>query len=347
MKVVVVVTPGKIEIRDVPQPVPGPYEALVRIEACGLCGSTDRHIVEGRQCHHPPDRYPAILGHEGVGTVVRVGERVKKFRVGDRVTRPVAIWPGTRRDGLYSAWGGFAEYGIVRDATGDRDSPSADYNTARQHVIPPTLSLEDAVMAVSIAEVASWMEKLGDLRGKSIAIGGTGFVACVMCQCARSAGAKHIVVAGRNARKFEWATRSGATDTVPLDGNTAGAVRRITGGGADWFLDAAGHQSVFEAGLRWLRPGGSAAIYGAPEGFAYRLPLSAVGGDFSVHYLSPQDDVFFPEACRRISMGEINTSLLRTHTWRGLESLPEALAQQIAGEVLKGTVLIASPRLET
>jgi threonine dehydrogenase-like Zn-dependent dehydrogenase len=335
MKAVAVVAPGKIEVREIAPPEPRPDEALVRIEACGLCGTTDRHIVEGRQAHHPADWYPAILGHEAVGTVVEVGREVKKFLVGDRVTRPVAIWPGTTREGYYSAWGGFAEYGVVRDFHG-----AADYTGDRQHVVPAGLPLEDAVLAVSISEVASWMEKLGDLNGRNIVVGGTGFAAAVMCQCARAQGARAIVAVGRSPQKFALAIANGATHALMLEPETGTRIREICGqAGADWFLDAAGHQSVFEAGLRYLRPGGQAAIYGAPEGFSYLLPLGAVGGDFSVHYLSPTDDTFFQETCRRIASAQIDSKTILTHTWGGLDSLGQALADQQAGEVLKGLVL--------
>jgi len=340
VKAAVVVSPGKVEVRDVPTPEPGPYEALVKIEACGLCGTTDRHIVEGRQAHHPASWYPAVLGHEAAGTVTRVGEKVAKFRVGDRVTRPVAVWPGTSRNGLYSAWGGFAEWGIVRDPS----APGAanDYTAMRQHVVPPELSVEEAVTAISFSEVASWMAKLGALQGKSIVIGGSGFAACVMSQVARASGAGRIVVLGRNAKKLEGLKRNGATNTVVMSDarETAEAAKRIIGNGADWFLDAAGHQSVFEIGLACLRPGGEAAIYGAPEGNAYRLPLGAVGGDFAVRYLSTADDVFFPEACRQLRDGTLKSSLVLSHMWKGLDALPQALAEQAAGEVLKGMVRI-------
>ena len=340
MKAAIVAAPGKLEIRDIPTPEPGPCEALVQIEACGLCGTTDRHIVEGHQAHHPAAWYPAILGHEAVGKVIRVGERVAKFKVGDRVTRPVALWPGTEKHGLYSAWGGVAEWGLVRDASAP-GAPPTDYTAARRHVVSPALSVEDAVAAISISEVASWMGKLGELKGRTIVIGGTGFAACVMSQCAKAAGARAIIALGRSEKKFEWVRRNGATHTVLLSGSaeSASAVKAILKSGADWFLDAAGHQVVFEIGLACLRSGGHAAIYGAPDGFSYRLPLGAVGGDFTVHYLSPEDDLFFPEACW-METGMIDSSLIRTHAWPGLEALPEALRQQAAGEVLKGIVKI-------
>lgn len=336
MKAVCVTTPGTLEVLELPIPKPASNEALVRIEACGLCGTTDSHIVEGKQAHHPAEWYPAILGHEAVGVVLEVGEDVRKFRVGDRVTRPVAIWPGTCENGLFSAWGGFAEYGIVRDGNG-----VPDYTMDRQHVVAKEMSVEHTVLAVSISEVASWMEKVGDLEGKDIVIGGTGFAASVMCQCARAKGARSIIVVGRNPRKFEWALRNGATHAIKFGKEARDEVREITrAGGADWFFDAAGHQSVFEAGLGWLRPGGHAAIYGAPEGFSYRLPLGVVGGDFSVHYLSPEDGLFFDKTCQRILAGQIDPDLIHTNTWTGLYSLPHALEQQAAGDVLKGIVLI-------
>ena len=338
MKAVVVVSHGKVEVREVPMPKPSHVEALVKIEACGLCGTTDRHIVEGHQPHHPATSYPAILGHESVGTVIEVGSRVAKFKVGDRVTRPVAIWPGIRVGDLFSAWGGFAEYGIVRD--GPAAGTPHDYTAAREHVVSPELSVEDAVLATSISEVASWMEKLGDISGQTIVIGGSGFAAGVMSQCARDKGAKHVIVVGRSPRKFEWALRNGATDAVLLDEKTAEIVKKIAGEKADWFLDAAGHQEVFEAGLGLLKPGGAVAIYGAPDNFAYRLPLGRVGGDFSVKYLNPADDTFFPEACRRMMAGKLKAKDLLTHVWHGLESIHAALEEQAAGKVLKGLVRI-------
>ena len=341
MKAAVIPTLGKLEIWDVPAPQPGPFEALVKIEACGLCGTTDRHIVEGHQCHHKSEWYPAILGHEAVGTVVEIGQNVRKFHVGDRVTQPNAIWPGTVRDGLYSAWGGFAEWGIVREANGEPGAPQSDFHTTRQHVVPPELSVEDAVLTISVAEVASWMEKLGDLREKTLTIGGTGFAACVMSQCAQAKGAKRIIALGRSPQKLEWTKRNGATHALMLDDNTRAAVKDINGGvGVDWFLDAAGHQAVFEVGLGTLRPGGSAAIYGAPDGNAYRVPLGATGSDFSVHYLTTNDDTFYAEACRRMVAGTLKADLLRTHVWQGLEALPLALKEQAGGQVLKGITKI-------
>lgn len=334
MKALVVTEPGCVEVREVSRPEVQPDEALVQIEACGLCGTTDRHIVEGRQAHHPADWYPAILGHESVGVVCEVGAEVRKFRIGDRVTRPVAIWPGTQRDGLHSAWGGLAEYGVVRELPAP-----GDYTADRQQVVPPGLSLDQAVLALSISEVASWMEKVGDLRGCAVVIGGTGFAAAVMAQVAQAREARAVIAVGRSERKLAWARRNGATHALRLDEKARGAIREICGGaGADWFLDAAGHQAVFEQGLTYLRGGGRAAIYGAPEGFAYRLPLGAVGGDFTVHYYAPNDDVFLARTCAMIQSGAIRTEWIQTHRWQGLEQLPQALREQAAGEVLKGVL---------
>jgi 2-desacetyl-2-hydroxyethyl bacteriochlorophyllide A dehydrogenase len=336
MKAVIVEKPGEVVVRDISPPKPGPFEALVKIEACGLCGTTDWHIVEGKQAHHPREKYPAVLGHEAVGTVVEIGSGVKKYQVGDRVTRPVAIWPGTQCEGLYSGWGGFAEFGFVRD-TAAAGLPW-DYTAARQHVVPPALTLEDAVLAISLSEVASWMRKVTPLKGKTVVIGGTGFAAAVMAQCARAAGAAHIIAAGRNAKKFARMRENGATDAIELNESSAEAVRKIAGAKADWLLDAAGHQDVFEAGLGLLKPGGQVAIYGAPEDFTYRLPLGRVGGDFSVHFFNPTDDLYFDETCQMISNGQLNAETIRSHVWAGLDSIHRALQEQREGLVLKGLI---------
>ena len=73
---------GRLEVAEVPEPSPGPDEVLVRVEACGICGS-DVHGYAGRTGRRVP---PLVMGHEAAGTVAEVGARVRRFRRGDRVT---------------------------------------------------------------------------------------------------------------------------------------------------------------------------------------------------------------------------------------------------------------------
>ncbi|MGB5846594.1 MAG: alcohol dehydrogenase catalytic domain-containing protein, partial [Anaerolineales bacterium] len=74
---VAVVKPDQVELVDIPIPTPGPYEARIRSEAACLCNATDRKLIEG---HFPGvEDYPLILGHETVGIVEQVGEKVRNF----------------------------------------------------------------------------------------------------------------------------------------------------------------------------------------------------------------------------------------------------------------------------
>ena len=88
MFAVAVIKPGKLQIVDVPEPTPGPYEARIRTEVACLCNATDRKLIEG---HFPGvENYPLLLGHETVGIVDAVGEKVRGFKVGGRVVGRVS-----------------------------------------------------------------------------------------------------------------------------------------------------------------------------------------------------------------------------------------------------------------
>ncbi len=100
MKALVVPQAGKLQLANIPPPEISPYDALVRIEACGICNSTDQKLIEGTMYWAPP--FPITLGHEAVGTVIEVGAKVRKFKVGDRVTRPIYVPPLAGQDG--SMW---------------------------------------------------------------------------------------------------------------------------------------------------------------------------------------------------------------------------------------------------
>ncbi len=108
---VAVMSPNEIKLVDVPDPVPGPYQAKVRLEAACLCNATDRKLVEG---HFPGvEDYPLLLGHENAGIVAAVGEKVRSFKVGDRVIGGLLL--DTTDPAYASGWGGFSEHVLAGD----------------------------------------------------------------------------------------------------------------------------------------------------------------------------------------------------------------------------------------
>jgi threonine dehydrogenase-like Zn-dependent dehydrogenase len=278
---------------------------------------------------------------------VAVGERVKKFKVGDRVTRPAAIWPGTRSaDGLFSAWGGFAEYGIVRDgpamaAAGDL-AAGDDYTCLRQNVVPAGISPVDAALAISVSEIASWMWKLGPVGGRSLAVMGTGFAALAMVILAKLAGAGPIVALGRRDERLSHAARCGADVTINIkrESDIRGAVHRATRGGADYAAEATGVDAMLGHVLESLRPGGTAAIYGAPENYRYTLPLRSAGGEFSLRLINAEEHLAYAHVCDLLARKAIDPTLLRSHVWHGLQSVSGAVDAVARGEVTKGIVAL-------
>lgn len=100
---VAVVKPDQVELVDIPIPTPGPYEARIRSEAACLCNATDRKLIEG---HFPGvEDYPLILGHETVGIVEQVGEKVRNFKVGDRLVGGLLL--NSTDPDFASGWGEF------------------------------------------------------------------------------------------------------------------------------------------------------------------------------------------------------------------------------------------------
>ena len=344
MRAAVVVKPGTVEVKSIPKPEPGPFEALVKIEACGLCGTTDRHLVAGTQCYHQSDHYPAVLGHEAVGAVVELGEKVSQFKIGDRVARATSIWPGERQGELFSAWGGFAEYGIVRDrlalVEAGCEEYRDDYLALRQVLAPPDIDAVDASLAICVSELTSWVWQLGNLGGRSIAIGGTGLAAYAICAVASLAGAEPIIMIGRRDERLDHARKLGAHVTInSRKQDVAGEVRKATGGkGVQFFAEATGVDDVFGQGLNSLADGGTAAIYGAPDDQRYTLAMAGAPANFIARRICPQEHLAYPWACGAVQSGMIDSALFRTHVFDGLEHINELLQLQEKGKVIKGFI---------
>ncbi|MFM8356282.1 MAG: zinc-binding dehydrogenase [Gammaproteobacteria bacterium] len=277
VKAVVVAEPGRIEIRELPMPRPGPHQVLCEQLYGSVCAATDRHLVRG-DLPLPNIAYPLILGHESIGRVVELGPGVSSFRVGDLVTR--TGYP--ELPGIRAFWGGFAEYGLATDARAMRDAgrPESEW---RPHlvnqVLPGDVDPAAAPMMITWRETYSYLTRLGVAAGASLLIlgsGGNGFSFAVL---ARLLGAGTIVMLG-NTRWRDLARRAGVDLLVDYQAPDAAQQLAAATDGYDLIVDAVGKSGGLESVRALLKPEGRVGLYGIEDlgnRMAYLRQLTSEG----------------------------------------------------------------------
>jgi threonine dehydrogenase-like Zn-dependent dehydrogenase len=329
MQALVVTAPGQMEVREVATPRINSYQALVRIEICGVCNSTDHKLIEGTMHWAPP--FPFVLGHESVGRVIEVGSKVRKFKVGDRVTRPIYVPPAG--ESVNAAMGGFAEYGIVTDAQAMADDGDAslldDYNALRQMVVPFHLSTRDAALCISLSETASVLRHLPNVRGLKIGVAGTGVAGLAFVLWLKLAGAT-VIALGRRNERLQHAQQLGADAAVNTrDEDYLQQIEAAVGGPLDGLLEATGDAALSEKLLNVLKPDGFAVAYGVPP----------TGTNYHARWQSceVEEHLSFPWVADLMQRGWVQPDWFASHLWDFDEVI--TVFQQVGkSEVCKGFV---------
>ncbi|MFN2504314.1 MAG: S-(hydroxymethyl)mycothiol dehydrogenase [Acidimicrobiales bacterium] len=266
-----------VGIETILVPDPGPGEALVRVQACGVC-HTDLHYREGAI----NDDFPFLLGHEAAGIVENVGPNVDSPAVGDFVILNWRAVCGTcRACARGRPWYCFATHNATQSMTltdgtplspalgigafADRTLVAADQCTPVNPAARPAVAglLGCGVMAGLGA--AMYTGEVG--RGDSVAVFGCGGVGDAAIVGARLAGATTVIGVDLDARKLEWAREFGATHTVNAsEEDPVEAVRALTGGfGADVCIEAVGHPKVMEQAFYARDLAGTLVQVGVPN----------------------------------------------------------------------------------
>ena len=255
--------PGRIEMRDVPAPEPGPGEVLLRIRRIGICGS-DIHVWRGK---HPFTAYPVVQGHEYSGTVEAVGPGVSGVGLGTKATaRPQVVCGecASCRRGEYNVCNalkvqGFQAPGCAQDlfvVPRDRLVP-----------LPDELSFETGAMVEPVAVAARATSRAGDLRGLDVVVLGAGTIGNLVAQAARSRGAGTVLITDSNQFRLDKAKECGIDHTCNIGKERLEeASKRVLGGrGFDVAFEAAGSEAALDDALRNVRKSGRVVAVGVFE----------------------------------------------------------------------------------
>ncbi|MBN1936801.1 MAG: alcohol dehydrogenase catalytic domain-containing protein [Anaerolineae bacterium] len=330
MKGIFVTAKNQTAILDLPEPAIGPYEALVQVEACGICNSTDWKIIHGE---FVSGTFPVLLGHESAGSVIQVGEKVRSFKVGDLVLRSTlrdghVPYPGGR-----SCWGGFVERAIVADVWAQQ---GAAYNSFPhpQQVVPPSISAVQAATSITLKETLSCLYSTDVQPGQSLAIVGTGPVAQTLVLFAKLSGISPVVVLGRRAG---WAGRFAAlgADGYATAEDTPPEVRVILDhGGFDRAIEAVGARDALARCLEVIAPAGKINIYGvAPESEPH---LSKHLADPRVFHGKVAEAETHEQLFRWVNEGKVDLDDWISHTlpWRDYRRGFEMVQDKTANKVI-------------
>lgn len=264
MFAVAVMKPDELQIVEVPKPEPGPYEARVKTEIAALCNMTDRKLIHGE--FPGVDQYPLLLGHETVGIVDAVGEKVRSFKVGDRVVGGLVLHSPDPAYG--SGWGGFCEYTFAGDHQAMVEDGVADEAHGWGEVfeimrtVPKTISLEDSVLLCTWREVYGAFADFLLNTGDDVLIYGGGPVGLSFVKFARLLGLGEIYLIDRNAHKRQKARDMGATAAYGPDDPELQALFARKQGQLDAVIDAVGKESIVNDALPLIKLGGTIGVYG-------------------------------------------------------------------------------------
>ena len=315
-------------METVPDPQIGPKDVLVKVGACGICG-TDIHIIDGE---FPPTTYPIIIGHEFGGEVTAVGAEVVEFVAGDRVGVDPTLNCGEcyfcqRGQGnLCERWnavgvgahpGGFAEYVAIPERCVYR--------------LPIGMTFKSAALIEPVSCVVHGFHLLQPKVGESYVIYGAGPMGLQNAQLARYYGARIVAIIDINPNRLKIAREFGF-ETV---GASLDEVRHVAPRGFDNVIEATGRTKVAELAIDAVIRRGKFLQFGVcPPGEKaafdmfkiYNEEITIIGSMAVLNSYGPALDV--------INAGGIDTDRMVTHTL-SIDQFDEAIALVRRGEGLK------------
>lgn len=265
MKALVLEKYNEFRYKDVPEPVPNPGDVVIRVHACGICGS-DVQGMDGSTGRRIP---PLIMGHEGSGIIVEKGKGVEGYEVGDRVTFDSTIYCGNCtycRGSKINLCDNRRVLGVSCDEY-HQDGAFAEYIAVPSRILyplPETVSYEEAAMVEPLSIAFHAAGRIPFTKNATAVVVGAGMIGLLLIQILRASGCAKIIAVDILQERRDLARKIGADVCLnPERADSQESINSITKGyGADIAFDAVGISASFFTAINCLRKGGALTLIG-------------------------------------------------------------------------------------
>lgn len=301
----------QLEVAETANPNIGDDDVLIRVEACGICGS-DVHGYDGSSGRRIP---PIVMGHEAAGTIVEVGSAVRGLSQGDRVTLDSTVYCGQCANCLRGQINLCDQRQVLGVSCGEyrRAGAFAEYVAAPArivHKLPDSISFPEASMLEAVA-VAMHAVSLAETPPDSTALViGAGTIGLLILQALRATGCSRVFITDVDSTRLKLAKELGATETILADADTLARVSALSGGmGVDVALEAVGLTETIKSAIQSVRKGGTVLLVGniSPE---VTIPLQVVVSRQIRLQGSCASSGEYPRAIELMATGAINVKPL-------------------------------------
>ncbi len=313
---------GLIEL-GIPEPVPG--EVLVRVAACGICGS-DVDLIEGRR-PSSVTRYPVIPGHEFCGEIVDVGESVSSSRIGERVVVDAMVAPPTcdncRKGWVCHCRDGYNQLGFTRPG-GMAEFVAVPAGQA--WTMDPQLSWEAAALVEPASCAAHGMAKADLQPGCNVVIVGAGPIGALAIRLARLHDPERIIMVEKDSGKLSGHAELGATHSVDANHDpVAESVLEITNGyGADAIIECSGSLAAIHECFRYAGTKARIVLIGIPGTRSLEVDyLAMLSNDLTMAVSNGYTTDVWRQTMALLAGGKLDTSRIVTHR-QPLSAVPKA-----------------------
>ena len=259
----IMTAPGEITFREVPVPIPGPDQVLVKIKKIGICGS-DIHVYHGT---HPYTAYPVTQGHEVSGQIVELGAYVKGLKIGQRVTIEPQVFCGRCYPCLHGKYNLCEKLKVMGFQTTGTASEYFAVDASKVTILPENLTYGEGAMIEPLAVTVHAAKRFPGLKGAKVVVLGCGPIGILLIQSLKALGAAQVLATDISDTRLALAKSLGADFTANTGKVDYGTVLLNAFGPdkADVIYECAGTDITMEQAIQNARKGSAiilVAVFG-------------------------------------------------------------------------------------